>query len=391
MTVTIRDYPGGRKEADIRFRLPNGEVVRKKLVCPVSSTSGARRWGEARERDLYQKALSVRGGSPQKLVPTFDRFAPRFIAEFAVANHHKPSGIASKQSVIDKHLLPRFGSKRLNEITDADIQKLKADLAVRNPKTVNNVLSVLNKMLTVAAQWGEIIEPPVRIRLLKTQNREMSFYEPADYTKLVNAAGEIGWQDELIVRLGGDAGLRRGEMLGARDSNVDFVRHVLVIQNNVVGDKEVATKGLKVRRVPLTPRLEELLHQAVDQRNGRVLRQTKTTAMTAKMLRVRMKHIQRRAGLTDNGALHILRHTFCSHLAMAGVPVMEIQRLAGHAHLNTTLRYMHLAPNANQAVAINKLDEIRRRNGESMNAQQRAAEAEADDDVDDDDDDEEEA
>jgi len=45
--------------------------------------------------------------------------------------------------------------------------------------------------------------------------------------------------------------------------------------------------------------------------------------MTPKMLRMMMMHIQREAGLNDSGALHILRHTFCSHLAMAGVPVME--------------------------------------------------------------------
>lgn len=46
-------------------------------------------------------------------------------------------------------------------------------------KTVNNVLSVLNRMLVIAATWGEIVEPPVRIRLLKTQAKEMSFYRLA--------------------------------------------------------------------------------------------------------------------------------------------------------------------------------------------------------------------
>jgi site-specific recombinase XerD len=40
----------------------------------------------------------------------------------------------------------------------------------------------------------------------------------------------------------------------------------------------------------------------------------------------------------------MLRHTFCSHLAAAGVPAKAIQELAGHADLKTTLRYMHLSP-----------------------------------------------
>jgi site-specific recombinase XerD len=44
--------------------------------------------------------------------------------------------------------------------------------------------------------------------------------------------------------------------------------------------------------------------------------------------------------------VHILRHTFCSHLAMRGAPARSIQELAGHENLATTQRYMHLSPAA---------------------------------------------
>ena len=44
--------------------------------------------------------------------------------------------------------------------------------------------------------------------------------------------------------------------------------------------------------------------------------------------------------------VHILRHTFCSHLAMRGAPARAIQELAGHQDLGTTQRYMHLSPAA---------------------------------------------
>jgi integrase len=40
----------------------------------------------------------------------------------------------------------------------------------------------------------------------------------------------------------------------------------------------------------------------------------------------------------DQG-VHILRHTFCSHLAMTAAPARAIQELAGHADLSTTQRY----------------------------------------------------
>jgi len=48
------------------------------------------------------------------------------------------------------------------------------------------------------------------------------------------------------------------------------------------------------------------------------------------------------AGL--DGSLHCLRHTFCSHLVMQGVPLRTVQVLAGHASFKTTEGYAHLAP-----------------------------------------------
>jgi hypothetical protein len=62
---------------------------------------------------------------------------------------------------------------------------------------------------------------------------------------------------------------------------------------------------------------------------------------------------QRVAGIEQG--VHILRHTFCSHLAMKGVPARAIQELAGHADLSTTQRYMHLSPAATED-AIRLLD-----------------------------------
>jgi site-specific recombinase XerD len=63
------------------------------------------------------------------------------------------------------------------------------------------------------------------------------------------------------------------------------------------------------------------------------------------MIRDWLGRAQRRANLRAKGP-HTLRHTFCSHLAMRAAPARAIQDLAGHRHLTTTQRYMHLSPSA---------------------------------------------
>ncbi|MDI6642183.1 MAG: site-specific integrase [Elusimicrobiota bacterium] len=52
----------------------------------------------------------------------------------------------------------------------------------------------------------------------------------------------------------------------------------------------------------------------------------------------------RKAGIS-NFRFHDLRHTFCSHLVMAGVDIYTVKELAGHRSVEMTIRYSHLAPN----------------------------------------------
>jgi hypothetical protein len=121
-------------------------------------------------------------------VPTLKEFALRFLDGYAKANRLKPSGIASKETVLRVHLAKAFGDKRLDEISTEDVQRLKAALVERVPKTVNNVLTVLSVVLRTAVEWGVIARVPYSIELLKAPKNEACFHDFDEFERLVEVA-----------------------------------------------------------------------------------------------------------------------------------------------------------------------------------------------------------
>ena len=354
MSVKMRPYKRGGWEVDIRFEWPDGTPYRGRFRSPTSSKSAAQRWGQAREVDLLRQGrLALE--AQKKEVPTLEEFGERFVEGYAVANRQKASTIDSKRSALRVHLNPRFGRKKLDAIKNEDIQRLKADLIIKSPKTVNNILSVLSKLLKVAVDWEVIDQMPCRIRLLRVSEPVARFYEYDPFGRLVEAARKLDRRYEVMVLLAGDAGLRRGEIMALRQCDVDFRRGQLVVEKSIVRGIEGTPKSGHGRIVPMTEALAAALQAHRHLRGERVLLGDDGAATTPKVLRSWMVKVQRRAGLEANGGLHILRHTFCSHLAMRGAPAKAVQELAGHQSLSTTLRYMHLSPAARES-AIRLLD-----------------------------------
>src|SRR5437867_5267376 len=200
MSVTVRPYRRGGWHVDIRLRLPDGTPFRERKRITASKTA-AQRWGEERERHLLQNGRP----RPKKEVPTLEEFAPRFLDGYARANRQKPSGIAAKETILNVHLVPLLGPKRLDAITSEDVQQLKHQLRGKAPKTVNNVLTVLNVMLKKAVEWGAIDRMPCTLRLLPIPRPSASFHDFDEYERLVEAARDIDPRANLIVLFGGEA------------------------------------------------------------------------------------------------------------------------------------------------------------------------------------------
>ena len=340
MSVAVRRYRDSRAwEVDSRFRLPDGRRHRERAKAPVSSKSGALRWGQERERHLL-----LHGAVPSaaKEVSTLEEFAPRFLEGHAAANQQKPSGIASKEAILRVHLVPALGSKKLDAISNEDVQRLKWALREKAPKTVNNVLSVLNTVLKKALEWDVIRELPCAIRLLPVPKSGTTFHDFEDYERLLEAAEAIGWRTHLIVLFGGEAGLRCGEMVALRWRDVDLGKRQLCVRISDWRGQVTAPKNGRVRYVPLTERLGAALKTYRHLRSERVLSKDDGTPLTRQGAWSHVRYAAHRADVPTG--VHILRHTFCSHLAMRGAPGRAIQELAGHQELSMTQRYMHLSP-----------------------------------------------
>jgi integrase len=338
--VKVRRYRNGGWEVDITFRWPDNSKYRERCKAPVDSKSGAQRWGEDREGHL------LRHGPPQpkKEVPTLAEFAPRFIDGHARANRQKPSGIASKETILRVHLIPALGDRKLDTITDEQVQRLKLQLHDKAAKTVNNVLTVLNVLLKSAVAWQVIDRLPCSIRLLRVERSEARFHEFDSYERLLDAARRIDWRTYLLVLLGGESGLRVGEMVALQWTDIDHERGRIWVRHSDHRGQLTTPKNGKTRFVGMTQRLGAALRQHRHLRSARVLCQDNGQPLSRQGAWSRVRYAARRANVPTG--VHILRHTFCSHLMMRGGLQGAIQRLVGHQDATMTQRYMHLSPDA---------------------------------------------
>jgi integrase len=356
--MSVRTYSrNGGWYCDIRIVWPGGERYRERVKAPVTGRSNAERWGREHEAALLRKG-QAEVLTPSAPIPTLGEFWPRVLRDHYLATRKKTSTVEDVERIF-RNQLSGWAKKPLDKFTDADVAKLKGELSDLSAKRVNNVLSVLSVILTSAVKWKVLKGKPCDVGLLPIHKRKMPWYEVDVYRTLVKAAARLSSNHHVLVLLMGSAGLRRGEVIALRWKDVDFKRGVLNVENAVFRGVEDSPKGGRGRLVPMTKELKTTLeaHPHVEGEDGedRVLYTFKGAPLTRASIRWWIYEIEREAGMEETGRAHIFRHSFCSHLALAGAPTKAIQEIAGHAHLSTTEKYMHLSP-LNREKAIGLLD-----------------------------------
>ena len=133
------------------------------------------------------------------------------------------------------------------------------------------------------------------------------------------------------------AGLRLNEICHLKLTDIDSARMTIRVEQG---------KGAKDRYTLLSPRLlAELRRYWIAHRPKQWLftRRDPTRPISDGTVHRLYHAAKARAGITKEGGIHALRHAFATHMLEAGVDIHTIQRLMGHGHIGSTLRYFHLA------------------------------------------------
>jgi integrase len=290
-----------------------------------------------------------------KAVPTFDGFKDRLVTYSEVNN--KPSTLYAKRWMLKLHLSPFFGSMKLDEIGPAQIEEFKAKkLAERqSKKSINNHLTALRKVLSLAVEWDLIAKAP-KVKGFKVKHNEYiteeQFLTFDQAERLIRAAAPE-WRTFIVVAL--KTGLRVGELLALKWEDIDLVAGQLVVRRTLWRGQEGPPKGGRNRKVPLSDEAITVLKAHRHLKGPYVFCEADGRRLTHSRVKDVVPSTCRKAQLAKRLTTHGLRHTFASHLVMRGVLLMAVKELLGHESIEMTLRYSHLSPDVKRD-AVKLLD-----------------------------------
>jgi integrase len=360
---------------DITFRRARrNERVRK--VSPVQNRRGAEKYEREVREAMLDGTWAVADVEDRKEeVPTLGDWAEDFIRQHSVPKGLAPTSILSQRRDFRLHLLPTIGAS-----TRVDVIGRRHFLAVRgamteqglSPKTINNALGTLSKALKFYYESRELTCPTFGNVRCKVPKSPPKFWEPGEYDRLIASAKTP--EELAVVLLMGDCGLRCGEVIALEWSHARRdPKPQLVIQRSFTRGHFGPPKSSRPRTVAMTSRVVAALEDLPRSIRGRWVIPRAIGSdehSTHNALSSVVAKVERAAGFGKprHGSLHKLRHTYITRLAAAGVPPRHIMELAGHTHLTTTLRYMHVVSGGTERAmeALEAFDQSRQHGGSTQ-------------------------
>lgn len=160
------------------------------------------------------------------------------------------------------------------------------------------------------------------------------------------------FKHKTMIMLGYGCGLRVSEITGLTVNDLDEDRRLLIVRKG---------KGKKDRVISLSPAMLIMLQSYKEKYkpSGYLFEgQYAGTAYSVRSLEQIIHAAKERAGIKKGGSMHMLRHSFATHLLDKGTDVVFIQKLLGHNDIKTTLRYLHVT-NKDILNIISPLEDIK--------------------------------
>ncbi|MGA2513933.1 MAG: tyrosine-type recombinase/integrase [Candidatus Limnocylindrales bacterium] len=349
-------------------------------VGAYTATDGRRRviYGNTRSevRDrlvvVQREALQGIAQTPARL--TVEAFLDQWLD--AVKPSLRPRTFASYSDLLRLHVRPRIGKVALAKLTPRDVQSLVNDrlAAGLSPRTVQYVHAVLRRALGHAEKWGLVSRNVARlVDGPRVRRAEIHPLTPDEARQLL--ASVRGSRDEALYTVAIAMGLRQGEALALRWSDVDLDAGALTVRHTLQRlDRKaelMEPKTPKSRRTLSMPapvltalrdhrrrQLEERLAMGEDWQDlDFVFASGIGTPLDASAVTHRYQRTLLAAGLPRQ-RFHDTRHACASFLLAQGVPLRVVQEILGHSRISTTADvYAHVLPTL-QKDAADRMGEL---------------------------------
>jgi integrase len=332
--------------------------TRYRVRSPENSQAGAKSY-EAVLRKRLAAGESLKPVPPPPPETTFAEFSSQWFETY-VRTNNKPSTQRARRQTLRKHLVPAFGDLALSAIDVARVERYKrAKLAEGlSARSINHHVGTLSTCLHDAMEWGSLAAVP-KLKLLRNPYLQFDFLSHQEADRLVAAVTPGPWRTMVTLAL--NTGLRIGEMFGLQWNDIDITARQLVVRRSIVYGIVGSTKNNRERQIPLSATAVAAL-ATMPQDNQFVFHRKNGKPLIYPTARWQMAQACAHAGLR-NIHWHVLRHTFASWLVADSVPLPIVQGLLGHANIEMTMRYSHMAPSSFRS-AIDVLE--RRRNPEAV-------------------------
>jgi len=323
----------------IRYAGIDGRIIRE--------STGSTKFRDA-EALLIQRKQAVKEGK-QPVVKRIANYYFKELAEEYLEWGKRQRSFRSKRGFV-KQLLEAFGNLPLRRFNSMLIEQYQTERLQKGnkPATVNRLLATLKHMFTKATHWDMVEEETLKrirkVKLLEENNRRLRYLSKEECQSLINACSP---HMRPIVICALNTGMRKSEILNLKWDNIDLKHGFILLDRTKNGER---------REIPINDTLRSVLQGLIRRLDVPYVFYDPATGKPYQDIKRSFNSALRRAGIRDFH-FHDLRHTFASHLVMAGVDLTTVKELLGHKTLTMTLRYAHLAP-SHKVKAVNILDNV---------------------------------